>query len=125
MVHIFHRFCEPQNCNKGSDYTRNPQLIVDIVDNFIQNMWKFVFLHLYKQVIHQIVDKSVNGYIQNPHWYFKTFHILSETFSTTFRRDIHKLPTNCGYLVYNVDFIPFLVDRVWADFFRPDSFDFA
>lgn len=44
-------------------------MIVDIVDNFIQNMWKFVFLHLYGQEIHNIVDNIVNCYIQHPQWY--------------------------------------------------------
>ena len=52
-------------------YSRNPQTIVDTVDNFIQNMWKFDFLHLFRWEIHIIVDNIVNYYIQHPHWKYR------------------------------------------------------
>lgn len=99
-------------------YSRNPQIFVVIVDNFIQNMWKYDFLHLYKTEIHNIVDKTVNSYIHHPHWFFQILHLIRGQFSTSFQRDIHKLTTNCGYLYDPVDFISFSVESVWLYFYR-------
>lgn len=105
------------NVKKKWSNSRNPQTIVDIVDNFIPNMWKFAILHLCKIEIHMIVDKIVNSYIHHPHWHFLILYIGKEQFSTFFQRDIHKLPTICGYLWFSVDFIPFSVERVWLYFY--------
>ena len=105
------------NVKKKWSNSRNPQTIVDIVDNFIPKMWKFEFLHLCKIEIHMVVDKIVNGYIHHPHWHFLILYIGKEQFSTFFQRDIHKLPTICGYLWFCVDFIPFSVERLWLYFY--------
>ena len=105
-----------KNCQSFKKNISNPQSIVDNVDNFIQNMWKYDIFVSKKMEIHSSVDKYVNSYIHHPQRYLLSLKLSTILFSTCFQRDIHKLPTICGYLGYNVDFRFFSVEKVWFIF---------